>query len=181
MDGYQFDRLTRKLATTNRRHLLKGLLGIGGATLAAATLREETAGRTTGSRPAIPTPRPPCPRKTCADYPGQCGAGLADGCGGTLDCGSVCPVDHVCASDGVSCTNINPTPECAGIDRCEDHTSCGPASHCISTIEGGGICIGSGSFFEPCTSTSECAPGQVCAQACYPEGEFLCLRYRLGG
>ncbi len=56
------------------------------------------------------------PSKTCADYPGQCGAALDDGCVGTIDCSNACLPPLVCV-DGESCGE-EPVcePDCAGRD-----------------------------------------------------------------
>ena len=61
---------------------------------------------------------PACvPSKTCADYSGQCGATLSDGCADVLDCSGTCPVGKVC--DGTNCVLICVDNDSDGYDNCD--------------------------------------------------------------
>ena len=85
------------------------------------------------------------PRICAADYPGQCGAALEDGCGGELDCSGACAAPQTCGggdtADRCGCT---PTT-CAAIYR----ELCGSDEFDCDY----GIC---GTFPDGCGGTLEC-------------------------
>ena len=105
MDDRRFDALAKSLARgTNRRTLLKGLLGLGGAVAAGGSLLENDA---QAARRPIPTPRPP----TCPGQQVPCGSGCC------------CPLGQErCGPD--CCTEDNvPAPE-TGHSECCDNACC---------------------------------------------------------
>src|SRR5688572_16417297 len=64
MDNKQFDDLVRLFGKgASRRSILKGLLGLGGASV-AVTQAARVDARTIGVRPTIPPPPPPPPTTT---------------------------------------------------------------------------------------------------------------------
>lgn len=99
MDDRRFDDLAKVLSGRgNRRTALKGLLGIGGASIGATVLAGSTRaarrGYTGPLNPRTPTPPsacvPACPAGTC---------GMPDGCGNTCACaGFQSCIEGVCAA-----------------------------------------------------------------------------------
>jgi len=87
MDDQQFDTFARNLASgTNRRAVLKGLLGLGGVAAAAIELHSASAARRGFSGPALPgfTPtEPPCVN------PPSCASGQSC-CSGYYCCNGQC-------------------------------------------------------------------------------------------
>jgi hypothetical protein len=111
----------------------------------------------------------PCSNGTCMDgacCTQTCGARV---CGGDV-CGSSCGecvAGTVCSSDGLACTDVNPTPACIGYSYCSNFQFCGgDQGACTATVEGGGYC---GAVYQSipvgaqCDSTSDCPAGSVCA------------------
>ena len=101
-----------------------------------------------------------CVPKSCADYPGQCGAALDDGCGGTIDCSGACGAqiccwdncqDPVCSNDG----------DCDDGDVCTTNT-CKNAGTCAASCSKTGVgCVpGDGCCLIGCTNPpdTDCAP-----------------------
>ncbi len=73
MDHQRFDELTRALASgRNRRSVLRGMLGLGGALAGAAAVTSADAARRGFSGPKLPTP-PPCDGGLCGDPCDSCG------------------------------------------------------------------------------------------------------------
>jgi hypothetical protein len=62
-----------------------------------------------------------CTPRTCSDV-GRCGTGLADGCGGTLDC--ACSGGQVCLSNGTCCLPRACTCGYSGDDGCGNTITC---------------------------------------------------------
>lgn len=122
MEEHRFDAMTRSLASgQNRRQILKGILGLGGAAVASvATLGRTKAARRGYSGPAIPYNLCNCHGKTCG----------SNGCGGS--CGPCEPPDECSVAaclDGqcsiYSSCSSNETCYFLGIDpipRCCEYT-----------------------------------------------------------
>ncbi len=81
------------------------------------------------------------PSMTCADYAGQCGAALSDGCVGTIDCTNACPATEVCGDDDQCGPKCEPdcTDKSCGDDGCGGQCgTCSPDQSCE-----GGYCVDS--------------------------------------
>jgi hypothetical protein len=91
-------------------------------------------------QPDTGPPPPVCTKQQCV--PGECGP-IADGCGGSIDCGN-CPAGQQCGLGGPSKCGGACTPE-----TCADQgIQCGPAGDgCGNLISGG---------------CGDCPPGQTC-------------------
>jgi hypothetical protein len=163
MDDRRFDAMVRSLATGgNRRQVLKGLLGFGGAVAAGSLVLDADAAR----RPT-PTPKPvKCPQgqhwngSICTCDSGEtCGS---DCCLGESTCCDnaccygycygeelCCPAEQeFCEATGECCP---PGTECCGESGCQE-TCCGPNScggEC-GECEGGQSCV-EGLCFWTCT------------------------------
>jgi hypothetical protein len=73
--------------------------------------------------------------------------------------------------DGVCECTASPAPECTGetcltFTTCKPGSSCGDAGVCMTTAEGGGLCVDRAT---PCpglvscpNGTSDCPPGEIC-------------------
>lgn len=100
MDNRRFDALTRSFATgSNRRQVLKGVLGLGVGTVAGARLLtgDVDAARRGYSGPSFLHCHPHCDGTTCGD----------DGCGGTCRCADSCYcLAEVLAQFGVDAPEI---------------------------------------------------------------------------
>lgn len=91
---------------------------------------------------------PACvPSKTCADYPGQCGINLSNGCANVLDCSGSCAAPKICCSG--TCQN----PICSNNGNCSDGDDC--------TTD---ICNNAGTCSASCSNSSivTCATGPNC-------------------
>lgn len=146
MDGQQFDRITKALATGQSRRALGkvvaggvgagllALLGVDGAEAAHCRPPRVTCGRRRSARCCASgqvCQHGNCVASCAPDCAGKCG-GAADGCGGT--CNADCTGGQVCQNGGC----VTPcVPDCAG--KCG-----GAANGCGGTCDGG------------------CAGGQVC-------------------
>jgi hypothetical protein len=128
MEERRFDAITRLLGQGgSRRTLLKGLVGLGGATAAGAALRDTEAARRGYAGPRFPTVQPtPCVPQCDGT---TCGS---DGCGGTCTCPDI---SCTCLADqGIP----NASPICVsqwstGDFRCSPEVDCsdyGPDAWC---------------------------------------------------
>lgn len=92
-----------------------------------------------------------CVRKTClGDYAGQCGTGLTDGCGGTLNCG--CNGANQTCITGTAPAGTTPPTGVAG--TCCNESGCNAAlGECNKTVTS--VCTGAP------TTCSNCPPGQT--------------------
>ncbi len=169
MDDRRFDQLSRALASgRSRRHVLKGLLGIGAATLTGEFALDSA----DAARRSSPTPTPTsCPGtqiwtgSACACPTGQsvCGPACCDtpeACcdGACCDAGTVCIGEETCCPaeamcGGVCCLNGT----CLGGSCCDAAFVCGetccntPGLHCCN-----GSC-------QQCCSDSDCATTEYCS------------------
>lgn len=189
MDDRRFDLLVKSIAaSTSRRRLLHGLLGVAATAAGVTGLRGEraNAARRGFSGPTFPTPLPtPSPTPTplpCGANQTRCGTACVDtmidpaNCGG---CGVACGPGGSCQAG--SCTACYP-----------ESSGCNQGADCCS-----GFCMqygASGSYCETCAFTlcsgfdcrntdmdddncggcgAACAPGLHCwngtCQQCYPE------------
>ena len=153
MDGSRFDQLTRSLASgVSRRSVLKGLLGLGGASLAGGALLENDAA---AARRPTPTPTPvKCPGKQIASG-GQC----------------VCPTGLT--KCGPDCCNTAVPRGDAGHSECCDNACC------FGECYGEELCCPTGNSV--CNGRACCEPGQACCTvddcctgACYANRQFCC-------
>lgn len=136
MDDRWFDAVARSLASgSNRRRVLGGLLGLGGAVATGVTVSDSEAAR----RPT-PTPKP----VTCPGI--QTWDGFACVCpNGAGNCGSdCCPADAQCC-DSACCFGI-----CYGEELC-----CPLENWCDSS----GTCCSAGTV---CCGAAGCVPGEAC-------------------
>jgi len=111
-------------------------------------------------------PPPTCTAVDCNSVGAQCGQ-IADGCGGTVDCGQ-CGLGQVCTGTPGQCT----IPSCTPLTCAQIGSTCGPQSDgCGSTITCGvcgnsEICSGDGTTNScqpsPCTPTSCAAQAAQC-------------------
>ncbi|MCG2693691.1 hypothetical protein L6259_00155 [Candidatus Parcubacteria bacterium] len=90
------------------------------------------------------------PSKTCADYPGQCGINLSNGCANVLDCSGSCVVPKIC------CSGTCALPTCSNNSDCDDSDNC-----TTDSCNNGGTC--SASCSNPSIVT--CATGPNCRAA----------------
>ena len=103
MDDRSFDALVRSLASgSNRRQILRGLLGLGAGVAAAGTVAQVDAAR----RPTVTPTVPKCPGS-------QYWNGSACVCSSGTNCGSDC-----CTGDAVCCDNACCFGECYGEELC---------------------------------------------------------------
>ena len=172
MDDRRFDALVKALATgTNRRSLVKGLLGLGGATVVGSSLRESAVD---AARRPTPTPKPiTCPGRqtwngTACVCPGsapdKCGPdccnAAADGpthseCCDNACCFGLCYGEELCCPTGR--TFCEATGECCPADQpyCCGASGC-CASPCCETAAGSTCCEG---------NTPKCCPEDICIAA----------------
>ena len=172
MDDRRFDSLAKSLASgVSRRSLIKGLLGLGGATVAREALSGQGA---SAARRPTPTPKPvACPGQ-------QIPAGGACVCpGGLSRCGADCcndqapPTDpdySVCC-DGACCAGL-----CYGEERCcpAEQTFCAVTQECCPLDQP--YCCSDGCCATPCCDTTagpvccagdtpQCCPDDICIPA----------------
>jgi hypothetical protein len=183
MEDRSFDALTRSLALgSNRRQILKRLLGLGGAALAGTAIHDAEA----ALRPT-PTPRPPscpgvqipcgndccCPPGTDKCGPDCCPDAQAQCCDNAC-CYGTCYGEELCCPTGRAYCAI--TGEC-----CPDGWTCCPAAGCLSP---GQCCTAADCIPAPCTRV-ECTAEHDCTEsgvdctnggveACCQEGQ-VCL------
>lgn len=95
-----------------------------------------------------------CVPSTCAAYPGQCGAALSNGCGGTIDCSAACTGGQTCDATSGTCTGTCvpatcQVGQCGSVsDGCGGNLACG-------TCPGGDPCVAN-----QCCQPASCVPGQ---------------------
>src|SRR5947207_2456801 len=105
------------------------------------------------------------PRNAC--NPGECGL-VADGCGGTLDCGNPCTGFNTCGGGGVpnlcGCTALTAAQICTA-GRCGQFPNgCGGTVDCGNSCTGTGQTCGGGGVPNQCgcTPTTCAAQGASC-------------------
>ena len=177
MDDRRFDSLTRALASgQNRRSVLKGLLGLGGVTLAGSV----TAPAAGAARRPTPTPKPvSCPGQqhwngsacVCPDGNTKCGPdccphGQAECCDNAC-CYGECYGEELCCPTGQLVCNGSccaAGDDCIG-GACQSCVPCGdqccsaPNSQCCQSDEGS-YCVAAGSTC--CDSDSNCSSLTYC-------------------
>jgi len=117
---------------------------------------------------------PSCtPSKTCADYPGQCGTTLFNGCANVLNCSGSCTAPKICCSG--TCQN----PVCSNNGSCNDGNNCttdlcNNPNTCLAScsnnpiaacINGDGCCpagCNSGNDSDCAACVPTCATGPAC-------------------
>ena len=175
MDNKRFDSLVKSLASgTNRRSVLKGLLGLGTAASMGGTLPQT--GVEAARRPT-PTPKPiTCPGSQHWDG-SKCACTTGETCGsacchiGTECCDGGCCFGHcygeeLCCSYDDWCDAAN---EC-----CPDGATCCGELGCVVIEEGDCGCG------NECPDGFECCGGQCCASG-YCAGETCCALGACGG
>lgn len=179
MDGNRFDQISKLIgAGASRRSILKGLLGLSGAAVAASARPSGADARTIGSRPTIPPPSEPvctpghqfcggegaafcCPPGRCFD--GRCCPDdETEGCGD-----SCCPVGQ-CTTSGACCATGHP----CGTICCPDGSSCGRNGNTDICCGGsvGGVPCG----YECCPTAEQCCDLECCPPGSICIGEALC-------
>jgi hypothetical protein len=92
-----------------------------------------------------------CSRQIC--QPGQCGV-IADGCGGTLDCGQACPMGTSCGGGGIAQQCGCATEQyCNGRDCGTMPDGCGGVVACGTSCPSGQVC-GAGGTANVCGAGS---------------------------
>ncbi len=183
MDERRFDAIARKLAlASNRRRVLRGLLGIGGIAAATSFDRAEAARRPT------PTPRPVrCPGSqtwngsvcACADGKESCGAecctpGVSECCDNACCVGSCYGDGRCCPASSIVCNGQCRDWDCCTDDDCPTGSHCHPESHvCQCEPDCTGKTCGDDGCGESCGSCPEqqtcsdgacaCITGHLCA------------------
>jgi hypothetical protein len=177
VDNGKFDNLTRAIGQgASRRSVLKGLLGLGGASVVGGALvhspRTEAA-----RRPKTPVPPPKCPGMqywdgtacVCPDGNTQCGpACCADGVSECCD-NACCP--GTCYGEELCCARVGDVlplvcsyrsgTECCGIDAtncCTTDGCCDGA--CYGGMDGAEFCCGDGGSL--CNADECCLNGNAC-------------------
>ena len=162
MDNRSFDALVRSLASgANRRQILKGLLGLGGAAVAGMAWSDtEAARRPTPPPRAVRCPGQQtwdgtacvCPNNTTSCGPDCCPVGQAECCDNAC-CYGVCYGEELCCPTGRDFCAIS--GEC-----CPEGWSCRPDYGCFAA----GQCRTSADCMaEACTSVP-CTPEHVCGE-----------------
>lgn len=188
MDDRRFDAFARSLASaSNRRQLLRGLLGFGGVAAAVSLDHAEAARRPT------PTPKPiRCPGTqiwadgecVCPDGQVTCGSaccvpGVSECCDNACCFGTCYGEELCCPAEMVVCDGVCRDWECCGDGDCPDNNVCDQATHtckcvpnCNDVVCGsdgcGGSC-GSCPTGQTCTNGKcACITGHLCADgSCY--------------
>jgi hypothetical protein len=170
MDDKKFDGLTKLFGSgSSRRTILKGLLGIGGATVTGtAAAGEVDARQVGGTRPTIPPPPPQTTTTTTTTAaPCPAGQGLCPNstlCCPTGTCGREGTTAVCCASPDLRTTS----GECCAspLQRCD--TDCCPGdSICLTRVWPEGPHIEE----ETCCPYAQTCDEQCCEGTCYdPEG-----------
>jgi len=123
-----------------------------------------------GVTPDCSTTNMCCDLRTCAaDYPGQCGASLSNGCGGNLNCRTACPMGQGCNATTNLCANVLTCANYPGQCGAALSDGIGGFIDCRSACTGGQMCN---------TSTNMCAAVFTCAN--YP-GQCGVLSNNIGG
>jgi hypothetical protein len=161
VDDRSFDTLVRSLASgANRRQILKGLLGLGGAAVASASVLDAEAAR----RPT-PTPKPKrCPGVQVPCDEGCCCPDGFDTCGS--DC---CPADAQCCDNAccygycygeeLCCPSTQEWCDITG-ECCPEGWSCCPEVGCLPP---GQCCTAAECTAELCTRV-DCTAEHVCSE-----------------
>lgn len=140
---------------------------------------------------------PDCtPNKTCADYPGQCGTALSDGCVGTVDCSNVCSGGLICLQEQCV-TPPDCTPSCGGKECGGDGCggSCGTCDAGETCSDGACVvdCVpacddatcgedGCGGSCGGCADGESCVAGTCVEEECKPScGDSACGDDGCGG
>jgi hypothetical protein len=174
MDGNRFDTLAKMVGRgASRRSILKGLLGLGGASITGATISNDAGARGRGSRPTIPPPPPPttttttpAPTTTTAETCTGFRCGL-DCCDEEFECcdGECCPAGTVCLA-----RVFGEGP------FVEEETCCPEELTCRDAATGEGLCC-DGECFDPELIVNDSVlPLQVdpFERTCCPEGGEVC-------
>lgn len=141
MDDRSFDALVRSLATgSNRRQILRGLLGLGAGIAAAGTIAQTDAAR----RPTVTPPAPKCPGS-------QIWNGSACTCPSGTICGPAC-----CEAGSVCCDNACCDGDCYGEELCCPTGSIVCDGECVT-----GDCCSTAD----CASGAYCDENRIC-QTC---------------
>lgn len=182
MDDRRFDAIARWLASaSNRRQVLRGLMGLGGVAAATSFDRTEAARRPT------PTPRPVrCPGNqawsngecVCPDGRVKCGAeccapGVSECCDNAC-CFGTCYGGELCCPAGMMvCDGACRDWECCGDGDCPARDVCDQDSHtCVCVPDCGGAVCGSDGCDGSCGT---CPAGQTCTNgACVCNMGHLC-------
>ncbi len=180
MEDRRFDALTRTLAEgRSRRHLLKGLLGLGLSAVGVRSFDNASAAR----RPA-PTPKPvSCPGEQtwdssqciCPAGKVNCGAdcctpGVSECCDGAC-CFGNCYAEELCCPTGtIFCNGSCIEGACCTDADCGEGIVCDPESHtcgtaCVPDCEGK-FCgdDGCGGRCGTCLETAGCGEDSTCHQ-----------------
>ena len=158
MDDRRFDALVKAMATgTNRRSLVKGLLGLGGATVVGSALRESAVD---AARRPTPTPKPvTCPgRQTWNGTACVCPGSAPDKCG--PDC---CNAAAVGPTHSECCDNACCKGTCYGEELCcptNPRPGELPPTHLLCDGPDGPVCV-----------EGTCCPGTPCPEI----GDLCCL------
>lgn len=175
MDDRRFDALVKSLASgRSRRSVLKGLVGLGGATAIGGTLMEPSA---EAARRPTPTPKPvKCPGNQHWDGT-RCVCTSGETCGaaccliGSECCDGSCCFGH-CYGEELCCPYDN---WCDAANQCcQDGETCCEEQGCIVIEEGDCGCDGE------CPQGFECCGGQCCATG-FCAGEVCCALGVCGG
>ncbi len=194
MDDRRFDSLTKSLAAgANRRTLLKGLLGLGGAATAGSILLDDDAD---AARRPTPTPKPPsCPGQqtpvggqcVCqtpkAPGPEKCGpdccnpAGIGAAhseCCDNACCYGVCYGEELCCSTNPRPGGLPPLQYFCdsddGVECCFSAQDCCRVDGCCDTFCHGGL-LGNDSC---CPAEQVCLGGDDSDDICCNAGETCC-------
>lgn len=182
MDDRRFDALVRKLASaSNRRQVLKGFLGLGGAAVATSLHGAEAARRPT------PTPKPiSCPGEqtwngvecACPNGKSNCGPdccpdGIAECCNNAC-CFGNCYGQELCCPEGfLFCDGSCRDWGCCADDDCSGNAACDPLTHTCQCVAD---CVGKSCGNDGCGgSCGTCPGGQTCQDgACGCPSGVLC-------
>jgi hypothetical protein len=141
MDERRFDGIAKTMARkTDRRSMLRGLLGIGTAITAGVVGLEAASAARPAMRVAVLSP-------TCVRSCGPDSCGMPDGCGG------ICTI----CSGGLTCL---PNGLCGAL--CAGNGDCDADSACLQEASGLEVCAGDATS-DTCSSSIECPPGSFCA------------------
>ncbi len=187
MDDRRFDAFARRLASaSNRRQVLRGLLGFGSAMAATSLDRAEAARR------PVPTPKPvSCPGEqtwtgnacTCPDGkvkcgPACCAPGVTECCDNACCFGSCYGEELCCPTGMIVCNGVCRDWACCADSDCPEQSICDPETHtcqCIPDCTGkscgddgcGGRCGICGELQTCSNGVCVCAAGAIfCEEAC---------------
>ncbi|MCC6944744.1 MAG: hypothetical protein IT335_09205 [Thermomicrobiales bacterium] len=165
MDGNRFDRLTRSLAAgASRRQVIKGFLGLGGATVAGGLVADVDA-RDARTRPTIPPPPEPATTTTSTTPAPLCGPGQAQCPNSTLCCDA-----GACARSGNRAICCDSAASVCGLECCDDPLQCCDRECCGDLA----VCLNqvfSGLPEEICCPGDLTCDGGCCNGECFmPEG-----------